>query len=459
MDLDSWHDMLPTATAMLMSVLCAAVLAGAVWAQSEHHHGQQPQQHPSAGDATPQGADRQKATHAPAPRPQTGAGNEGRDGSEHDNHGGHGMIVEESKHFATIGYDDTRGPRPVQTKRGSATTGDPTVGKRLAQSGDKGRCLNCHVLDADGALPGDVSPDLSTYGTWGRDAAHTFQQVWDARAHNPRTIMPPFGTNELLSEAEVAHIVAYLHTLKQAVAEPPRPSPRRQRERIHVAGMDFSTADDYIDAGRAAFDQAGKNGRSCASCHSPHAKTSFGLDGAASRYPRFDKRLGRVMGLEEQVNNCRERRMDSDPLPLGGRTMNLLASYVKYVGRGNTIKIDTGAAGDEAFERGRALFQRKAGQLNFSCADCHDTVGGKWLRGQRLQRLDQTAGEWPKHYIALHDLGLINLRQRILHCQIVSLTYPLPLHSREYLDLEYYLTQLASGSPVLSPTMTRLRGE
>ncbi len=458
-----------SAARVMLSVLCAVTLAGAAWAQSEHHHGQQAQQHPSAGDATPRDADPPEAshehahepetTHHPAHNPETAAGSEGHHGAEHDDHGGHGMIAEESKHFATIGYDDTRGPRPVQTERGPASSGNPAVGKRLAQSEDKGRCLNCHVLDKDGVLAGDVGPNLSTYGTWGRDAAYTFQQVWDARAHNPRTIMPPFGTNELLSNDEVAHIVAYLLTLKQAVAEPQRPSARRPRERVHVAGVDFSGADEYIEAGSAAFGEAGRNGRSCASCHSPQAKDSVDLARAASRYPRFDEKLGRVVGLEEQVNSCRERRMASEALPLGSRTMNLLAGYVKYIGRGNSIKIDTGATGTEAFERGRASFQRKAGQLNFSCADCHEVSSGEWARGQRLQKLDQTAGEWPKHYIALHDLGLINLRQRILHCQIVNRTYPLPLHSQEYLDLEYYLTRLANGSPVLAPTMTRLRGE
>jgi sulfur-oxidizing protein SoxA len=337
--------------------------------------------------------------------------------------------------------------------------GNPAIGKRLAQSEDKGRCLNCHVLDKDGALPGDVGPDLSTYGTWGRDAEYTFQQVWDARAHNPRTIMPPFGTNELLSKDEVTHIVAYLHTLKQAVVEPQRPFARKPRERVHVAGVDFSGADEYIDAGRAAFGEAGRNGHSCASCHSAQAKEPVDLGGAASRYPRFDKKFGHVVGLEEQVNDCRERHMASEALPLGSRPMNLLAGYVKYIGRGKAIQIDTGTAGTEAFDRGRASFQRKAGQLNFSCADCHDVSSGKWARGQRLQKLDQTAGEWPKHYIALHDLGLINLRQRILHCQIVNRTYPLPLHSQEYVDLEYYLTRLANGSSMLAPTMTRLRGE
>jgi sulfur-oxidizing protein SoxA len=341
--------------------------------------------------------------------------------------------------------------------RGSAASGNPAVGKRLAQS--DGRCLNCHVLDKDGVLPGDVGPDLGKYATWGRDAAYTFQQVWDARAHNPRTIMPPFGTNELLSKDEVMHIVAYLHTLKQAVAEPQRPTARRPRERVHVAGVDFSSADAYIDAGSAAFGEAGRNGRSCASCHSRQATESVDLGAAASRYPRFDEKLGRVVGLEEQVNNCRDRRMASEPLPLGSRSMNLLAGYVKYIGRGNAIRIDTGAAGSEAFKRGSASFRRKAGQLNFSCADCHEVSSGEWLRGQRLQKLDQTAAEWPKHYIALHDLGLINLRQRILHCQIVNRTHPLPLHSQEYLDLEYYLTRLGNGSAMLAPTMTRLRGE
>jgi len=438
-------------------MLCAVTLASTVWAQSEHHHGME--HPPSAVEAKPQSAETQDAPHEHAHKAEADSENEGHAAAQHDQHAEHGMVVEESKNFTTIGYDDKRGSRPIQTKLGPARAGNPAVGKGLAQSDAKGRCLNCHVLDKDAVLAGDVGPNLSTYGTWGRSDAYTFQRVWDARAHNPNTVMPPFGTNELLSVQEVTDIVAYLLTLKQAVVEPERSAPRKARDRIHVAGVDFSTADEYIDAGSAAFSEAGKNGRSCASCHSPQIKDSVDLRAAASRYPRFDQKLKRVVGLEEQVNNCRGGRMASDTLPIGSRTMNLLTSYVKYIGRGSAIKVDVGAASAEAFERGRGLFQRKAGQLNFSCADCHDNAGGKWARAQRLQRLDQTAGEWPKHYIAMHDLGLINLRQRIMHCQIVNRTYPLPLHSQEYTDLEYYLTQRASSSSVLAPTMTRLRGE
>jgi sulfur-oxidizing protein SoxA len=191
----------------------------------------------------------------------------------------------------------------------------------------------------------------------------------------------------------------------------------------------------------------------------PGAKDSISLSGAASRYPKLDGPRAQVVGLEEQVNTCRQRRMASDPLPLGSRTMNLLLGYIKYLGRGHAINVskETDAAAD-AIKRGRASFYRKTGQLNFSCADCH-SASGNWLRGQRVPKLDQTAATWPKHYIAAHDLGLINLRQRIMHCQIVTSTYPMPLHSEEYLDLEYYLTSLANGSPLLAPTMSRLRGE
>lgn len=402
----------------------------------------------------------QSQHHGQHMKPEAGAVQEGAAATGRGHLlGGHGAVVPESKRFSTLAYDDARGPRPVQTKHLPAVTGDPAVGQRLAYDENKGRCLSCHVMDKDGDLPGNVGPDLSTYGTWGRDAAYTFQQVWDARAHNPDTAMPPFGTHGLLSEPEIAHIVAYLHSLKNPVRVPARPAPRKPRERVHVAGVDFSIADEYVDAGRAAFAQPGANGRSCASCHAPHAEKLVDLAGAASRYPKFDRSLGRVIGIEEQVNACRKERMASKPLPLGDRTMTLLAGYVKFLGRGKAIALDAGAPDAEAFERGRASFHRKAGQLNFSCADCHGKSAGRWLRGQRLQALERTAADWPKHFIALHDLGYISLRYRIQHCQIVTRTDPLPLHSREYAELEYYLTKLANGSPVLAPTMTRLRGE
>jgi sulfur-oxidizing protein SoxA len=369
------------------------------------------------------------------------------------------MIDEQSRDFPTTSYNDSRQPRPPQQRKPPATAGDPEIGKRLAYDGEKGRCLTCHVLGADSAQPGNVGTNLSDYGARVTDAAFTYQQVWDARVHNPSTMMPPFGTNELLTEREVSHIVAFLHTLTRVTEEPARPGRHRtRRDKVFVTGEDLTLADDYIDAGRAEFARPGHNGRSCASCHSP-GKSGPDLKGAAATYPRFEKAGGYVSTLEDRVNRCRREHMGSPPIDLGTPRLNVLASYLRYLSRGVPIRLDTSGPAAEAAARGKRTFARKAGQLNFSCADCHTAASGKWLRGQRLAGLETVAGDWPKHFIAAHDLGLITLQQRIRHCQIVVRTFPLPLGSREYNELELYLTSLANGTPVWAPTQSRLRGQ
>jgi hypothetical protein len=76
-----------------------------------------------------------------------------------------------------------------------------------------------------------------------------------------------------------------------------------------------------------------------------------------------------------------------------------------------------------------------------------------------LRELDDATGDWPKHFIAEHDLGLISLQQRMRHCQIVTRTQPLALGSQEYTELELYLAARANGTPVWAPTNSRLRGQ
>ncbi len=458
------------ALAASAAIVCAATGSLSVLAQGHApKHGQSPSHaSPQHGAPSALAAPQPGGAHSPSGAPQGGnpvgqhgqsaahqsghGGHSGRGG-----HGGHGEVVIGTEAFPTTGYADKRQPRAPQAKSRPHGHGSPELGKQIAH-GDKGRCLTCHVLDSDGALPGDVGPNLSTYGSGKRDPAATYQQIWDARVLNPSSMMPPFGTNGLLDETEVSHVVAYLLTLNRPVIEPARPVARTPRARVFVAGEDLSRADDHLDGGAAAFREPGVNGKSCKSCHAAGDGQSM-LERASTRYPRFDSHQGKVIGLEERINACRQEWTASPSLPLDSLLLNQLSSYVKSLGRGKFIAIDD-EGGAAAFERGRQSFERKAGQLNFSCADCHsESGGGKWLRGQRMQKLDTIPGQWPKHYIALHDLDLINLRQRIQHCQIVMRTFPLALESQEYLELEYFLTRSAAGTLLLAPTMSRLRGE
>jgi sulfur-oxidizing protein SoxA len=372
----------------------------------------------------------------------------------------HGMMLHGLDGFPTFAYDDQRAPKPPAVASPPAQPGDARRGKELAYASEKGNCLACHVLEADGEQPGNVGPNLSAYAKLGRTVADTFQQLWDARVHNSKTAMPPFGTNGILSAPEVADIVAYLRTLKHASA-PSLPAPAPGRNFV-VAGDDLSLADFYLDQGKALFEQPGPNGKSCASCHAGERS----LRGAATRYPAYDRAASRPVTIEERINGCRENRMTLPPLAPGSEALNAVAGYVKYLSRGMPVRMNAeGDGARRALARGEGLFFKKAGRLNLACADCHVTAAGRWLRGQHLTAIQPggadraVATRYPTHHVGRHELGFVSLQQRIEHCQAITQVLPLKPGSREYTDLEYYLTWLANDAPMLAPTADGYRDE
>ncbi|MCK4742257.1 MAG: sulfur oxidation c-type cytochrome SoxA [Sulfuriflexus sp.] len=381
-------------------------------------------------------------------------------GGGHHAGGHHGAITKGIEKFPTISYTDNKSMRDIQRPALPSMQGDPIKGKQLANS--KGRCLSCHIMGAEFDQAGNVGPNLSNYANLGRSRDYSFQQIWDARAHKPNTLMPPLGTNGLLSAHEVMHLIAYLETLNTPVAAPARP--QIDSPNYYVAGEDLTLADIYIEEGQALFNKLGKNGQSCASCHTSNNAKGPDLKNIATSYPKYDHELDKIMLIETRNNHCRQKYTNSHPYKLGSRSSNTLSAYVKYLSRNTPIKIVANTHTKEALRRGEQSFYKKTGQLSFSCANCHVDAANKWLRGQALSSIQaegkhrHTAATWPKHFVALHDLGLIGLQQRIRHCQIVTQTYPQNLGSDEYIDMELYITSLANGLPMQAPTKSKPRG-
>jgi len=94
----------------------------------------------------------------------------------------------------------------------SADEATIAAGKKIAFNRKKGNCLGCHMI-ADGALPGNVGPPLIAMKARFPDKAKLRAQIWDATVANPKTIMPPFGRHNILSDQEVDKIVDFIHSL------------------------------------------------------------------------------------------------------------------------------------------------------------------------------------------------------------------------------------------------------
>lgn len=99
--------------------------------------------------------------------------------------------------------------RPVLKTLDGPLNGNAERGRQIASARNRGNCLACHVMKG-GTQPGTRGPDLSLYGRAGHTDAETYAAVYDMRTRIADTLMPPFGTNEILGEQEIRDVVAYL---------------------------------------------------------------------------------------------------------------------------------------------------------------------------------------------------------------------------------------------------------
>ncbi len=97
-----------------------------------------------------------------------------------------------------------------------AGNGNAKQGEKIVKTRKLGNCVACHYLP-NVESPGDIGPNLvdvmQEYTL--ADRKDVTQWVRDARKFNPHTIMPPFGTNKILTPKQIDDVVAYLYTLKK----------------------------------------------------------------------------------------------------------------------------------------------------------------------------------------------------------------------------------------------------
>jgi sulfur-oxidizing protein SoxA len=192
--------------------------------------------------------------------------------------------------------------------------------------------------------------------------------------------------------------------------------------------------------------KAGATEKSCADCHNDAGSS---MRGVAARYPAFDGKLGHPVNLEQRINLCRAQHQQATPLAYESRDLLALTAFVARQSHGMPIETGADPQLEPFVSKGRELFMRRQGQLNLSCANCHDDNWDKRLAGSAVTQAHPTG--YPLYRLEWPSLG--SLQRRLRACIFGIRAQPYDIGAPELVELELYLMSRARGMPVETPAV------
>lgn len=150
-----------------------------------------------------------------------------------------------------------------------------------------------------------------------------------------------------------------------------------------VSGYDYLTPemqemqiDDFgnpgmltVDAGEILFSTAGKNGKSCASCHGEDG-SKLDIKHIAS-YPVYSTELKKPLTLRGQILLCQDERIGGPSLEHSSAEALQLEAFVRRLALGETVNVDVSGEMAPYYEAGKNLFHTRWGQVDIACHQCH----------------------------------------------------------------------------------------
>ncbi len=195
----------------------------------------------------------------------------------------------------------------------------------------------------------------------------------------------------------------------------------------------------FVQAGAALWTQpAGRADKSCADCH---GAVDTGMKGVAARYPAIPNGAVKPVDLDGRIELCRTTQQQGAPLAPESADLLALSAYVTYASRGLPISPPADPRLKPFRTEGEVMFKRREGQLNLSCANCHDDNAGKKLGGSLIPQGHPTA--YPVYRLEWQTLG--SLKRRLRNCIIGVRAEAYPYDAPQYVALELYLMERAKG--------------
>lgn len=204
----------------------------------------------------------------------------------------------------------------------------------------------------------------------------------------------------------------------------------------------------FVERGEELWETVdGEAGKSCASCHDDASES---MAGVGARYPVWDEQTQRPINLELRVNRCREAQMQAEPYKFDHADQKALVTFIKHQSLGMPLHVDI-SEGDmrKWWEMGEELYYKRTGQLNLSCATCHENYNGVYIRADHLSQ-GQING-FPTY--RLKQSNMVSLHNRFRGCiRDTRAEYPAAF-SDDLMALEVYVSWRGEGLAIETPAV------
>ena len=211
--------------------------------------------------------------------------------------------------------------------------------------------------------------------------------------------------------------------------------------------------DDFENPGMIDVDNAmeawnnveGSEGKSCASCHGAPEE----MAGVRPVYPKWNDAAEEVRTIAMQVNGCRTEQMGAEEWKYDGGDMLAMEGLLASVSRGMPVNVAIDGPAQSMWEKGRDIYYTRFGQLDLSCANCHEDNYGNNIRADHLSQ-GQING-FPTYRLKNAKLNGVQSRFRGCIRDTRAETYGVGVE--EMIALELYVASRGNGLSVEGPSV------
>ncbi len=202
----------------------------------------------------------------------------------------------------------------------------------------------------------------------------------------------------------------------------------------------------FVDQAADLFQAAdGAAGESCASCHD--GVESF--KGLQASMPKVDAESGKLMVMEDLINKCRRDRMEADAWKWSGGDMQGMVALIGLQSRGMPMNVAIDGDAAPYWEQGKEMYYTRYGQLELSCANCHEDNWGNMIRADHLSQ--GMINGFPTY--RLKQAKLISRHNRFRGCIRDTRAETFAEGSDEFRALELYVASRGNGLSVETPAV------